>query len=220
MFRAVLYSQWKWTRPVILLAVLVAGYIPVEALRAMPYKTSGTYHIPSLYYGLVGASTYYQWLALAVAVVVAIASWQADAHRQHVYALSLPVPRWQFVLLRFGAGATLLGVVAVAVGLFGGVAAAIAPLPPMLHAYPVGLAIRFWLGALVPFGIIFALLVSNPKRVRIVVVAFATIVAVDMALAAMGTTEKPLILGTILDAVYADRGPLAAFLSKWMLVDV
>ena len=220
MFRAVLYTQWKWSRPAILLAVLVAGYIPVAALRAMPYKSADTYYIPSLYRSIAAASTYYQWLALFLAVIVAISAWQADGHRQHVYALSLPVPRWHFVLLRFGAGAALLGVVAAAVGLFGGVACAIAPLPPMLHAYPFGLAVRFWLGSLIPFGLIFALLVSNPKRVRIVVAGVATIIAVDMALAAMGATGKPVVIEAFLDAIYAGRGPLAAFLSKWMLVDV
>jgi hypothetical protein len=220
MFRAILYTQWKWTRPAVLLAVLIAGYIPVAALRAMPYKTADTYYIPALYRDIAAASTYYQWLALFVAVIVAISAWQADGHRQHVYALSLPVPRWQFVLMRFGAGAALLGVVAAAVGLFGGVAAAIAPLPPMLHAYPFGLAVRFWLGSLIPFGLVFSLLVSNPRRVRLVVAGAATFIVVDMALAAMGLIDKPVVIGTFFDAIYADRGPLAAFLSKWMLVDV
>jgi hypothetical protein len=220
MFRAVLYTQWKWTRPVIVLAVLIAGYIPVNAMRAMPYRSLDTYHIPSLYYGIVGASAMYQLLALGLAVVVAIAAWQADASRQHVYALSLPVPRWRFVLLRFGAGAALLGIVALSVGLFGGIAAAIAPLPPMLHAYPVGLAVRFWLGALVPFALVFALLSSNPRVVRLLVASVAAIVVVDLLLAGFGATEKPVVMGWFFDTIYSDRGPLAAFLSKWMLVDV
>lgn len=220
MFRAILYTQWKWARPVLLLAMLVAGYIPVDALRAAPYKSVDTYHIPSLYLGITSASVYYQLLALGVAVVVAISTWQADGQRRHVYALSLPVPRWRFVLLRFGAGAALLGAVAVAVGLFGALAAALAPLPPMLHAYPIGLAVRFWLGALVPFALIFALLSSDPRRVRLLVAAVVTVIVVDLLLASLGTTEKPLILGWVLDGLYSGRGPLAAFLSKWMLVDV
>ena len=220
MFRAILYTQWKWARPVLLLAMLVAGYIPVDALRAAPYKSVDTYHIPSLYLGSTSASVYYQLLALGVAVVVAISTWQADGQRRHVYALSLPVPRWRFVLLRFGAGAALLGTVAVAVGLFGALAAALAPLPPMLHAYPIGLAVRFWLGALVPFALIFALLSSDPRRVRLLVAAVVTVIVVDLLLASLGTTEKPLILGWVLDGLYSGRGPLAAFLSKWMLVDV
>jgi hypothetical protein len=220
MFRAVFYTQWKWTRPAILLAVLVAGYIPVEALRTMPYKDAGTYHIPSLVSSIGGASVGYQLLALAVAVVVAIASWQADAHRQHVYALSLPIARWKFVLLRFGAGAALLGIVALAVALFGGVAAALAPLPPMLHAYPIGLAFRFWLGSLIPFGLIFALLASNPKKVRLVVAGLATLVAVDFLLSAFGVTETPVMVRWLVESMYSPHGPLTAFLSKWMLVDV
>lgn len=220
MFRAVFYSQWKWARPIIVLGALIAGYIPVEALRSMPFKSADTYYIPALYQSVTIASVYYQLLALVVAVVVAISAWQADGQRQHVYAMSLPVPRWHFVLLRFGAGAALIGIVAVAVTLFGGVAAAVAPLPPMLHAYPVGLGLRFWLGALVPFSAIFALLASSPKRVRTIVVAFVVIVIVDMMLASVGVTQRPVILSSILDAVYSGRGPLAAFLSKWMLIDV
>ena len=220
MFRAVFYTQWKWARPVIVVAALVAGYIPVTALRTSPYKDAATYHIPSLYSSISAASAGYQLLALTVAVVIAISAWQADARRQHVYALSLPIPRWQFVLLRFGAGAALLGIVAVAVALFGGIAAAIAPLPPMLHAYPIGLAFRFWLGSLIPFGLIFALLASNPKRVRVVVFAVGTLIAVDFLLAAFGVTETTVVTKWIVDGVYSSHGPLTAFLSKWMLIDV
>lgn len=220
MFRAVFYTQWKWARPIVLLGVLIAAYIPVEALRSMAYKTAGVYYIPSLYGSISSASTGYQLLALGVAVVVAISAWQADAQRQHVYSLSLPVPRWKFVLLRFGAGAALLGIVALAVGVFGGVAAALAPLPAMLHAYPAGLAVRFWLGALIPFGLIFALLASNPRRVRVVVIAIATLVAVDFLLAAFGVTQTTEMTHWLWDALYSSSGPLAAFLSKWMLIDV
>jgi hypothetical protein len=108
----------------------------------------------------------------------------------------------------------------VSVGLFGGVAATIAPLPAMLHAYPVGLAVRFWLGTLIPFALIFALLASNPRRVKLVVAGVATIVVVDMLLAMVGTTDKPLLLSWFLDGLYSGSGPLAAFLSKWMLIDV
>lgn len=220
MFRAVFSTQLKWTRPAILLAVLIAGYIPVETLRSNPWKTTGTYHIPTLYLSITSASAEYQLLALAVAVIVAISSWQADSQKQHVYAMSLPIPRGQFVLLRFGAGAALLGIVAAAVGLFGGIATSIAPLPPMMHAYPVGLALRFWLGALIPFALIFALLASNPKRVRLVVIGLVTVVAVDLLLAGFGATERPVVGGWLLDRIYANGGPLSAFLNKWMLVDV
>lgn len=219
MFRAILYTQWKWARPVILLAVLVAGWIPIQALRSASFETM-TYHVPSLYSSVISASVGYQLLALAVAVVVAISAWQADAHRQHVYALSLPIARWKFVLMRFGAGAALLGVVAAAVGIFGGVAAALAPLPSMLHAYPVGLALRFWLGTLIPFGLIFALLSSNPRRVKIVVIALVTIVATDLLLATFGVTEKPVLFTLLGERLYLDGSPLTAFLSRWMLIDV
>ena len=219
MFRAILYTQWKWARPVVVLAVLVAGWIPLQALRSAPYKTMGTYHIPSLYGSIVSASLFYQYLALAVAIVIAVSAWQADSTRQHVYALALPVARWRFVLMRFGAGAVLLGGVAVAVGVFGGVAAAMAPLPPMLHAYPVGLAIRFWLGTLIPFGLIFALLTSNPRKVKWVTAAVVTFFVVDIMLASFGVTQAPLLKG-VFEGLYEPGGPLTAFLSRWMLIDV
>ena len=220
MFRAILYTQWKWSRPVILLAVIVGGWLPINALRSWPYKTMESYHIPSLYRSISSAGLGYQLLALAVAVVVAISAWQADAHGKHVYALSLPIARWKFVLLRFAAGASLLGAVAVAVGLFGGVAAALAPLPPMLHAYPIGLAVRFWLGSLIPFGLIFALLVSSSRRVRIVVAAVATLFVVDWLLAAFGVTETTVMTRWLFDSLYEGGGPLTAFLTRWMFIDV
>jgi hypothetical protein len=219
MFRAILFTQWKWARPVLVLAAIIAGWIPLQALRSAPYKTMGTYHIPSLYSSVSSASVGYQFLALAVAVVIAVSTWQADGLGRHVYALSLPVARWRFVLMRFGAGALLLAGVAVAVGVFGALAAAIAPLPPMLHAYPVGLAIRFWLGTLIPFGAIFALLTSNPRKVKWVTAGVITLFAVDMLLASFGVTQAPLMKGLV-DALYEPGGPLTAFLSRWMLVDV
>ena len=219
MFRAILYTQWKWARPVLVLAAIIAGWIPLQALRSAPYKTMGTYHIPSLYQSIMSASLFYQFLAVAVAVVIAVSAWQADSTRQHVYALALPIARWRFVLMRFGAGAVLLGGVAMAVGVFGGLAVAMAPLPPMLHGYPVGLAIRFWLGTLIPFGIIFALLTSNPRKVKWVTAGVVTIYVVDLMLSSFGVTQTPL-LNIVFYGLYEQGGPLTAFLTRWMLIDV
>ncbi|MHB1312843.1 MAG: hypothetical protein ACYC3L_12575 [Gemmatimonadaceae bacterium] len=219
MFRAILYTQWKWARPVLVLAAIIAGWIPLQALRSAPYKTMGTYHIPSLYSSILSASLLYQYLALAVAIVIAISAWQADTARQHVYALALPVARWRFVLMRFGAGAVLLGGVAAAVGVFGAVAAAMAPLPPVLHAYPLGLAIRFWLGTLIPFGAIFALLTSNPRKVKWVTAAVVTLFAVDLLLSSLGVTQASLTR-VLFEKLYETGGPLTAFLTRWMLIDV
>src|SRR5207247_2566146 len=59
--------------------------------------------------------TLYPVLAAALGLLVAIATWAPDHRGRHVHALSLPLPRWRYVLLRFGAGAALLAAPVIAV---------------------------------------------------------------------------------------------------------
>jgi hypothetical protein len=220
MFRAVLYAQWKWGRLVMLPAILVAGFLPLWALRSVSNTGETSYHIPSLMASALSASGFYQVVAVLTGVLLAALVWQTDTLRQHVYALSLPVPRWKFVLLRFGAGATLLGIVAACVGLFAAVATALAPLPSMLHAYPLGLAVRFWLGSLVSFSTLFPMAGGNPVRVKRVLAVIATVVVVDLSLAATGITRQPEILLAVGQFLFDPNGPLVSFFHPWMLLDV
>lgn len=220
MFKAILYQQWKWSRPALILAAVLTAVIPITMLRSQPIDASGQYHIPTLYYHIEAASRYYQSLAFMLGLLMAVAAWQPDQQGKHVYALSLPVPRWRYVLLRFAAGAALCAAIATAAGLFGALASALAPLPPILHSYAVGLSVRLWLGAMVTFSIVFAVGSSTPRTVVRVLSVLALVGGVELALVWFGVMDRSLVLGDLMDMVVSPRGPLAVFASKWMLIDV
>src|SRR5205823_857995 len=100
--------------------------------------------------------TLYPVLAAALGLLVAIATWAPDHRGRHVHALSLPLPRWRYVLLRFGAGATLLAAPIVAVSAGALLATWSATIPAGLQGYPGALAIRFALAVLVAYAVFFA----------------------------------------------------------------
>jgi len=50
---------------------------------------------------------FYPMLALAIGITLALSSWNWDHQLKHVYALSLPVTRLEYSLLKMGAGAAL-----------------------------------------------------------------------------------------------------------------
>src|SRR2546430_2886539 len=156
MFRAILYTQWKWCRLVILLATLAAFGLPLLSVEGARGPVG--YWEPRQLLGAVqGWGVLYPVLATAIALIVAMVTWAPDHRGQHVYATSLPLPRWHYALLRFAAGATLLAAPVVAVWLGGILAASMAVIPTGLHAYPTILAVRFGLAVLVVYAIFFAL---------------------------------------------------------------
>src|SRR5256886_14126478 len=155
MFRAILYTQWKWCRLVILLATLAAFGLPLLSVEGARGPVG--YWEPRQLLGAVqGWGVLYPVLATAIALIVAMVTWAPDHRGRHVYALSLPLPRWHYALLRFAAGATLLAAPVVAVWLGGILATSMAVIPAGVHAYPTMLAVRFGLPGLGVYSIFFA----------------------------------------------------------------
>src|SRR5260370_29605065 len=87
---------------------------------------------------------------------MAIAAWAADHRGRHIHALTLPIERWRYVLLRFGAGFVLLAAPIAAVLIGASLAVLTATLPPGLQAYPVALAVRFPFAVFVAYAVFFA----------------------------------------------------------------
>src|SRR2546423_3256376 len=135
MFRAILYTQWKWCRLVILLATLAAFALPLLSVQGAR-GVVGYWETRQLLGSIQGWGVLYPVLATTVALIVAMVAWAPDHRGRHVYALSLPLPRWHYALLRFAAGATLLAAPAVAVWLGGILATSMAVVPAGVHADP------------------------------------------------------------------------------------
>jgi len=215
MFRAVLEVQWKWTRAFLLLLVLAAFAVPVVSARSDFSRGQGVLELVSQ---MESFGYTYPLLAIIAGSGVALAILNPDLRGRYVYALSLPLLRWHLVLLRFGAGAVLL-LVPVAALLIGTLlAAATTTLPPGLHAYPLGIALRFALATLVAFGLTFAL-AGSPRRVALaLLLPVGGLIALQVGLVLLGSHAA--VLGPMIDLLFGPAGPLRVLTGRWMLFDV
>src|SRR5256884_1355859 len=156
MFRVMLYSQWKWTRLIVALGSIAAFALPLVSVQGAARADSNPLQAGELLQAVQSWGTLYPVLAAALGLLVAIATWAPDHRGRHVHAMSLPLPRWRYVLLRFGAGTTLLAAPVIAVSAGALLATWSATIPAGLQGYPVALAIRFALAVLVAYAVFFA----------------------------------------------------------------
>jgi hypothetical protein len=220
MFKAILKVQWRWTRIWILVAALAAFAIPVAAVRYFD-ATNFYGNRPSPGYiirAMQDAGVLYAMLAAGLGLTVAFLAWTNDHKGRHVYALSLPVSRARYALMRFGAGSLFLLVPTVALLIGAIVATAILDLPPGMHAYPLQLTIRFALASFVAFAIFFCIAGASQKAAATLLGVLAAGVVIAVALNAMGVEAD--IIGTATRLIFAEPGVLSIFTGRWMLVDV
>src|SRR6059036_389375 len=149
MFDVMLYSQWKCTRLIVALGSIAAFELPIVSVQGAARADASPLQACELLQAVQSWGTLYPVLAAALGLLVAIATWAPDHRGRHIHALSLPLPRWRYVLLRFGSGVTVLAgpILAVTAGAL--LAAWGATIPAGLQGYPVALAIRFALAVLV-----------------------------------------------------------------------
>ena len=222
MFKALMKVQWKWTRVTVLVATIIGFAIPLASVRMfdprgyMPdaVRISPGYVIREMQQ----AGVLYAFLAGAVGLFVAFIAWNADHKGRHIYALSLPVSRARYALMRFGAGSLFLLVPAAGVLIGCLVAVAIMDIPPGMHAYPLQVAIRFALASFVAFAIFFAAAASSQKAAASVLVAIAGFFLLAAIISAMDTNVD--LIGTAAKFIFAEPGMLSIFTGRWMLIDV
>ena len=217
MFAQVLYTQWKWARTELFLYVLAAALIPIIIIR-----TGFSYVVTYDIHSALGVSTLSGICLAALAMLSAFGlAWRPyilDAGLKHVGPLSLPVSWGEFVRMRFLAGATLLLIPAAAVWFGGVLAAASVTIPPTLHAYPGGLAIRFYLASLVAYAAAFTLqYVAGKHAVRIAVIVLVVVAVAEIAAQMIGFSS---IVATTWNLLTNWPGPFAVFAARWMLIDV
>jgi hypothetical protein len=218
MFRAVLASQWRWCRVPLLLGAIAGFAIPILSVQRAgdPSVTSAGARL--LLDSVQTWSVGYPLLAAALAVAAALCTWGADHRGRHVYALSLPIPRWRYALLRLGAGAVLLLIPVVAVWVGALAAATTAHLPAGLSAYPDALAIRFALALMAGYAVMFAIAAGTARSAGLVLGTLGALLVLQLALSAAGSRRD--ILLPVVNGVLGDRGPLGVFAGRWMLIDV
>lgn len=218
MFAAILYSQWKWSRLIVALGTIAGFALPIVSLQGAARADRSPLDAEQLLRAVQGWGTLYPVLAAALGLLVAVASWAPDHRGRHVHALTLPLPRWRYVLLRFAAGTTMLSAPIVGVCAGALLATAAATLPPGLQGYPFALALRFALAVLVAYALFFAVSAGTARTAGFILSAIALLVAVQI-IARVANPDWD-IAGHLQVALVNWPGPLAVFTGRWMLIDV
>src|SRR3989449_9190617 len=163
MFRAVLYAQWKWSRLIVVLGTVAGFAIPLLSVQGAARPDRGAMQTQELLRAVQSWGSVYPLLAAALGLLIAIAAWAADHRGRHIHALTLPLPRWQYVTLRFGAGLALLTppIAAVLIGALLGTV--MATLPPGLQAYPLSVPPPVAPGPVVSSSVLFFLVAGGAR---------------------------------------------------------
>lgn len=218
MFRMMLLTQWKWSRLLVALCALAGFAIAPITVQALADPQMARWEMATVLTQVSAWGLLYPLVAAGAGLTLALTTWSQDHAGRHVYALSLPVPRWHYALLRFGAGAVLLAGVTLFVLLGALVAVATIHLPAGLVARPFGIALRFGLAALVAYSAFFAISAGTNRTAGFVLLLLGGIIVLQIAAAAVDVDLD--IGGVLLRAVFLWPGPLEVFSGRWMLVDV
>ncbi|MFI5279518.1 MAG: hypothetical protein ACHQU1_03405 [Gemmatimonadales bacterium] len=220
MYRQVLLAQWIAARQAALTFFVLGFALPLVAVY---FGTSGVAadagQVRGWLRGAERVGSLLPILALFVGVFFGMASWAPDHLGRHVYALSLPVPRWQFVLLRFEAGLTLLALPVAGVLLGAALATMAVTLPAGIHAYPVALTARFALASLLCFAIFFSISIATKRMVLAVLGVIGGVLLVDLLVNMFADTSTS-ITAALFTALTTWPGPLAILMGRWALFDV
>jgi ABC-type transport system involved in multi-copper enzyme maturation permease subunit len=217
MFRAVLGTQWKWSRLIVVVGTVAGFAIPLLSVQGAA-RGRGALQTPELLHAVQSWGSVYPLLAAALGLLLAIAAWAADHRGRHIHALTLPLPRWRYVLLRFAAGVVLLVVPIFAVFAGASLAVLFATIPEGLQVYPLALTLRFALAVLVAFAVFFAISAGTARTAGIVLAAIAAVILVQVV-ANIANLDLDLV-STVQLVLVQGVGPLAVFTGRWMLIDV
>ena len=209
MFRVILYSQWKWSRLIVLLGSVAGFALPLISVHGAARADSSPLQAPELLHAVQSWGVLYPVLAATLGLLVAMASWTPDHRGRHVYALVLPVPRWRYLLLAAPITAVLLGAL---------LATMSAAIPAGLQGYPVALAVRFALAVLVAFAVFFAVSAGTARTAGIVLALIGGVMLVQV-IGNVARVDLDLV-GKLQLLVLNWPGPLAIFTGRWMLIDV
>ena len=215
MIWAVLREHLRRVGPMLIALTAISAAMPVLSVRVL----LGTGLAADSMLVLDGAASmagFFPLLAGFTGLTIGMSAWQSDHDGGHIYALSLPIPRWHYALVRLAAAFLLVLPTLAAFALSATVVAAAIELPPGLHSYPLPLVVRFCASTIIAFSLFFALSSGSRKSGGwglLVVIAAIILDGVYQNTAGIG--YSPLfnfLLGT--------RSPTSFFLGQWSLVDV
>lgn len=230
MFQQLLFVHWKTVRFGLVPFILAAFGLPLLTVQGVNSisgdSAEAAVSAGRLFSQMLPWTPLFPLLASLVGVTVALSAWNSDHRGDHVYALTLPLPRWRYVGLKLGAGASLLLIPFFACWLGCLLATASIQIPEGLRAYPTAVSLRFLLSSLILFMVLFAMAAGTMRTALWVIGGFT-------ALAVLGGTVPEFLANTMLPSLegwsFLDwfvkaalewPGPFEVLTGSWMLVDV
>lgn len=218
MFRVMLLSHWNWSKLLLMAAVVGAFTLPVLSVQEAGGQDPSQWGQWELLSSVQNWSVWYAALAAGLGLILGTSAWAGDHRGGHVYALSLPIERWRYVLLRFSVGAVLLMAPVVALWIGALVASSSIELPEGLRTYPTALAGRFCLASLLAYSVFFSISAGTARIAGYVLVVIGGIVVAQILLSTAGVNANP--LSGLMDGLTSWPGPFQVFTGRWMLIDV
>ena len=219
MYRQVLHAQWLALRlPVVLLAVLAFAVPLLTVTYGGSREGAPTGRVAEWLFAAQQIGVLIPGLALLLGLLLGIGVWAHDHAGKHVYALSLPVSRERYVWLHFTAGAALLLVPVVALGIGALIAVFSVTLPSGIHAYPLQLTARFLLASLICYSIFFAISISTKRAALAILGIICGILLADLVLSVVGVSGS--VTPTVFMWLTNWPGPLSILIGRWALFDV
>jgi hypothetical protein len=219
-FAAICRIQWKASATAVALLAAAGFLIPLLTVQQAGFSAGDRrgWDLLVMLSAAESVGTLFPILAVILGLTLAVGAWSADHQGEHVYALTLPVARWHYVLLRFGAGLLLVLPVVLAVGL--GCAAALASLdlPPGLRGYGGAVTVRFALAAVVSYAATFALAAGTKRTAATVFGVVAAVVAVALILDSFGASA--VAIERAVNALFLRPGPFEVLVGPWALIGV
>ena len=228
MYKSLLFLHWKQIRHALAFLVVASFALPLMAVR-------GLGNVPGLdgtgleaYRFVAGFQEwliFFPLLAAGIGITLALSAWNWDHQLNHVYALSLPVTRWEYTLQKMLAGATLAVVPVVGLWLGSHLAVASIEVPEGLNAYPNELAMRFLFAVLLAYAALFAAASGTVKTTLWVVggilgfLFFGSILN-DYLAFYFPVFGRYHIVEAVAEWMAYAPGPFEVFTGSWSLIDV
>ena len=218
MFKEILRTEWNWSRYAVVVTVVAAFALPLVAIQPTGMESQSLYDTTAIMNVMRRYSPWFGGLAMLLGLVFATTTWGADHRGHHVYALTLPVPRWQYVVMRYSAGLLLLCAPLAAMWFGCLVASAAAQIPTGLQAYPYALSLRFAFATVLAFSVFFAISAGTTRTAAYVLTVLLVVGLGQVGINVFGLDRN--VIGWILDSLVVWPGPLEIFTGEWMLIDV
>lgn len=228
MYKSMLFLHWKQVRLALGLSVVAAFALPlmaIEGLGAPPGMDTADLQAYRFVSGFEAWIPFFPLLAGTIGLTIALSAWNWDHAQGHVYALSLPMSRWEYTLQKLLAGMTLCIPPAIGMWIGAHVAAGSIDLPAGLHAYPNELSVRFLFALLLSYGVLFALAAGTIRTTGWVFgIAFSFIffglMANDLLADYSMFFARVNVVEAVMEWMLEAPGPFEVFTGSWSLIDV